>query len=482
MLTMAAGPRATSAVDFAELRAGQFGRLDATDQAYLDYTGSALYPEGLVTEHAEALRREVLGNPHSDSPASRASTARVNAARERVLRFFDADPGEYCVCFAANTTGAIHLVASGFAFGPDAPFILAADDHNSVNGVRAYAERAGARVHYLPLDDELRLHDPASRLAVLRRSHVGAGLVALPAQSNFSGVQHPLALVERAGSLGYTVLLDAAAYVPTSPLSLRRVPADFVACSFYKMFGYPTGVGALVARRDALARLRRPWFAGGAVEYVSVQHGSHLLRDGPEGFEDGTVSFLDADAVIRGLDFLDGLGMARIRRHVVSLAASLVERLQSLSHADGSPTIRLYGPRDRYDCGGTVTFNVIDARGEALSYQVVEEHARRAGVSVRGGCFCNPGASEAAFGFVPDRTAACIAETRREGWSLERFARRMRACEGAHAVGAVRASLGVASNEKDLDRLIEVIRSIDCSCGTRGSKGSESKASRGQSR
>jgi selenocysteine lyase/cysteine desulfurase len=461
---MEAGPRAASAVDFAELRAREFGRLDATDHAYLDYTGSALYPESLVTEHAEALRRMVLGNPHSDSPASRESTARLHAARERVLGFFDADPDEYCVCFAANTTGAIHLVASGFAFGPDAPFILAADDHNSVNGVRAYAERAGARVHHLPLDDELRLEDPVSRLAALRRTHVGAGLVALPAQSNFSGVQHPLSLVERARSLGYTVLLDAAAYVPTSPLSLRRVPADFIACSFYKMFGYPTGVGALVARRAALARLRRPWFAGGAVEYVSVQHGSHLLREGPEGFEDGTVSFLDADAVIRGLDFLDGIGMARIRRHVTSLAATLVERLRSLAHADGSPMIRLYGPRDRYDCGGTVTFNVLDAHGEALSYEVVEEHTRRAGISVRGGCFCNPGASEAAFGFVPDRTATCIAETRREGWSLEAFAQRMRACGGAHAVGAVRASLGMASNERDVERLVEALPS--CVLGT----------------
>ena len=181
MLTLSVAPRADVDVDFAELRACEFGRLDAGGHAYLDHTGSALYPERLVTDHAAALRRSVLGNPHSESPASRASTALVHAARERVLRFFDADPDEYVVCFTANTTGAIHLVASGFTFGPDAPFILAADDHNSVNGVRAFAERAGARVHHLPLDDELRLHDPASRLAVLRRTHVGAGLVAFPA-------------------------------------------------------------------------------------------------------------------------------------------------------------------------------------------------------------------------------------------------------------------------------------------------------------
>ena len=461
MLTMPTPTRGDASVDFADLRAREFARLDAGGHAYLDYTGSALYPERLVTEHAEALRRAVFGNPHSESPASRASTALVTSARERVLRFFDADSDEYVVCFTANTSGAIHLVASGYAFGPDAPFILSADDHNSVNGIRAYAERAGAPVHYLPLDDELRLCDVASRLAVLRRTHVGAGLVAFPAQSNLSGVQHPLALVERARSIGYTVLLDAAAYVPTSPLSLRRTPADFVACSFYKMFGYPTGVGALVARRDALARLRRPWFAGGTVEYVSVQGGSHLLRDGPDGFEDGTVSFLDFGAVVRGLDFLDEVGMPRIRRHVSALASRLVSHLRSLTHDDGAPLVRVYGPRDRYDCGGTVAFNILDRMGDAVPYELVEDRARTAGVSVRGGCFCNPGASEAAFGFVPDRTAACIAETRRAGWSLSDFARRMRECGGAHAIGAVRASFGVASNDQDLERLIDVVREFN---------------------
>ena len=467
MLTATLHRPAPPNVDFADLRAREFSRLDAGGHAYLDYTGSALYPERLVTEHVDALRRAVLGNPHSESPASRASTSLVHAARDRVLRFFDADPGEYVVCFTPNTSGAIHLVASGYPFGPDAPFILSADDHNSVNGVRAYAERAGARVHYLPLDDELRLHDVASQLAVLRRTHVGAGLVAFPAQSNFSGVQHPLALVERACALGYTVLLDAAAYVPTSPLSLTRTPADFVACSFYKMFGYPTGIGALVARREALARLRRPWFAGGAVEYVSVQHRSHLMRDGADGFEDGTVSFLDMEAVVRGLDFLDEVGMPRIKRHVSALTSTLVARLRALAHADGSPVVRVYGPRDRYDCGGTVAFNVLDERGAAVPYELVEEHARRAGVSVRGGCFCNPGASETAFGFVPDRTASCIAETRRAGWSLAEFGRRMRECGGAHAIGAVRASVGVASNEDDIGRLIDVIDAVNGRTSTR---------------
>jgi selenocysteine lyase/cysteine desulfurase len=469
MLSGATVPRARSAplagpasVDFDALRAREFGRLDEGGHAYLDYTGSALYPDRLVAGHAMTLRHSVLGNPHSESPTSLASTAMLNEARARVLKFFDADPNEYVVCFTANTSAAIQLVASAYPFGPDAPFILSADNHNSVNGVRAFAERAGARVHYLPLDDELRLHDAASELTVLRRTHVGAGLVAFPAQSNFSGVRHPLALVGKARALGYTVLLDAAAYVPSSPLSLRTTPADFVACSFYKMFGYPTGVGALIARRESLARLRRPWFSGGTVEYVSVQSGSHLLRDGADAFEDGTVNFLAFGAVMDGLDFLDEIGMSSVRRHVGALTEKLVAELRALTHHDGSPLVRVYGPRDRYDCGGTVAFNVLDRRGEVVPYGEIEARARDARISVRGGCFCNPGASEKAFGFVAERAARCIEETRREGWSQDAFAERMRACGGGDAVGAVRVSVGVPTCYRDVARLVEMISEINC--------------------
>src|SRR5207253_101113 len=118
---------------------------------------------------------------------------------------------------------------------------------------------------YLPLDQQLQVSAAAGEL----RPAAAPSLFAFPAQSNFSGVLHPLSLVEHARARGFHVLVDIAAYVPSHPFSLRETPADFVAMSFYKLFGYPTGIGALIARRDALAQLRRPWFAGGTVHYAS---------------------------------------------------------------------------------------------------------------------------------------------------------------------------------------------------------------------
>jgi selenocysteine lyase/cysteine desulfurase len=440
---------------FAQLRADEFSRLDAAGHAYLDFTGSALYAERQVRAHAELLSRSVFGNPHSENPASRESTRLIENARAQVLRFLDASPGEYAVIFTANASAAMKLVGESFPFGTDASLVLTADNHNSINGIREYARKASAPVHYLPLDGELRLDHPDLRLASFRAAE--RGLFAFPAQSNFSGVKHSLALVRRAQSLGYQVLVDAAAFVPTSPLSLTAVPADFVALSFYKVLGYPTGVGALVARRSSLARLKRPWFAGGTLEYASVQNDRHLLRPAADGaFEDGTPAFLSIAALADGFRLIDEVCMRRLNAHVMRLTAYLLDGLRGLKHANGNPLVRVYGPPSMRDRGPTIAFNVLDRAGGAIPFSEVETRARGEGVSLRGGCFCNPGASESAFGFRAEETARCLDQIAGDGFSIERFAE----CLGPDvAVGAVRASLGLPSNVEDVERALAVVRS-----------------------
>jgi selenocysteine lyase/cysteine desulfurase len=435
---------------FSKLRRREFGRLDRTGHAYLDYTGSALYAERQIRAYTRLLENGVFGNPHSDNGPSKASTTLIEEARHRLLDFLDAPRNDYVVCFTANTSAAIKLVAESFPFSDDGCLVLSADNHNSMNGVREFATRAGARVEYLPLDHELRLINPLSHLR--RHASTGEKLFAYPAQSNFSGVRHPLDLVTAAQAMGYSVLLDAAAFAPTNQLSLRETPADYVAISIYKVFGLPTGVGALVARREALQRLRRPWFAGGTVEYASVQNRTHMLRATEAGFEDGTPSFLDIGALSDGFAFLAEVEMERLNERVRSLTALLLERLISLRRS-----VRLYGPRNLEQRGGTIAFNVLDRSGRVMPYAVVETAARDAGVAVRGGCFCNPGASEAAFGFPADLARRCTEEASASGFTVERFSE----CLGPDtAVGAVRASVGLATNFSDLDRLIGVVDSL----------------------
>jgi selenocysteine lyase/cysteine desulfurase len=290
----------------------------------------------------------------------------------------------------------------------------------------------------LQLDEELRLDDPRAALA-----DGGPGLLAYPAQSNFSGVRHPLSLISRAQELGFDVLLDAAAYVPSHALSLRSFPADFAAVSFYKLFGYPTGVGALIARRSALERLRRPWFAGGTVLHASVAAGTHRLRAGHDGFEDGTPNFLGIAALDAGFHLLDEVGLRRVSDHVQGLGSQLLAGLRAL------PGVRIHGPVTMKDRGATFAFRI-----DGVSYWDVETRAREGGVALRGGCFCNPGASERAFGLDRQTIERCT-ESLGDNFTPASFA----ACSD-RPVGAVRASLGVANNEHDVKKALEVIARI----------------------
>ena len=177
----------------AALRAREYARLDVRGEVYLDYTGGGLYAESQLREHQELLRDGVFGNPHSGSPSSRASTRLADEARLAVLRFLRADPDEYCVIFTSNASAALKLVGEAYPFGSGGHLLLTVDNHNSVNGIRELARSAGARVTYLPLRrDDLR-PDPAQVLAALDDAPGRAGgLFAYPAQSNYSGVRHPL--------------------------------------------------------------------------------------------------------------------------------------------------------------------------------------------------------------------------------------------------------------------------------------------------
>jgi hypothetical protein len=105
-----AAPEIPMACAFDELRQREFSRLDAGGHAYLDYAGSGLYGESQVRAHAELLTRSVLRNPHSRHPTSMAATELVERTRERILAFFDGDPGEYEVILTPKASAAPQLV------------------------------------------------------------------------------------------------------------------------------------------------------------------------------------------------------------------------------------------------------------------------------------------------------------------------------------------------------------------------------------
>jgi molybdenum cofactor sulfurtransferase len=423
----------TEALD--ELRRSDFARIDAAGHVYLDYTGAGLYADSVLNEHLELLRSNVLGNPHSLNPTSAAMTELVERARAAVLSFFNASPDEYVAIFTPNATGALRLVGEAYPFRTGDRFLLSFDNHNSVNGIREFARARGAETTYVPsVAPALRVDESLLARYLTEVAGEHHNLFAYPAQSNFSGVQHPLAWIEQAHGHGWDVLLDAAAYVPTNRLDLSRWHPDFVALSFYKMFGWPTGVGALLARRDALAKLERPWFSGGTIVAAFVQRQWYQSAPGAAHFEDGTLNFLNLPAVEIGLRFLERIGIETIHTRLETLGRSLLEALGSLRHTNGAPTATIYGPRDFDRRGATIAFDE----------RYVDRIARGHNISLRTGCFCNPGAGEVAF-TISRQTL--VGGEFGEGMTLDDYINAI----GLPSGGAIRVSLGLASNLADID-------------------------------
>lgn len=135
--------------------------------------------------------------------------------------------------------------------------------------------------------------------------NVTRNLIAFPGQCNFSGIKYSLELInllestsygEKYGPGRWHVLFDAAAYTPTNPLDLSKYPASFVVMSFYKIFGFPTGLGALLVRNDVAGLMRKNYFAGGSVVTASCDSDFCKLKPKySERFEDGTLNFLSID-------------------------------------------------------------------------------------------------------------------------------------------------------------------------------------------
>lgn len=443
----------TSSLD--ELRKRDFTRVEEKGHAYLDFVGGNLYPASLIHEHQRFLLADVYGNPHSENPTSKLATECNEQARAYVKEYFNDKDDNYCVVFTLNASGALKLVGEAYPFDEQSHYTLLVDNHNSVNGIREFARCKKAEFTYAPVLEDSLTVDEASLTSILNApSNGGNRLFAYPAQSNFSGVKHDLKWIAEAQKNGWDVLLDAAAYAPSNELDLSVHKPEFVTISFYKIFGYPTGIGALLVKKSVLHKMNRPWFAGGTIELASVKGDGHFFADNEVGFEDGTINYLNIPAVERGLKFIKQIGISNIQKRINALAQWTLDELLQLKHDSGNPLIALYGTSDLTQRGATITFNVMRANGNVVFYEEVERGASELGISLRAGCFCNPGLSEIVGSFTQEMLRPvfeCEEKTSYKEFVYEK--------KKEYVVGAIRASFGYVSNFDDAYKFVSYIKS-----------------------
>ncbi|XP_062852171.1 molybdenum cofactor sulfurase isoform X2 [Trichomycterus rosablanca] len=459
-----------------ELIRHQFSRIK--DITYLDHAGTTLFPESQIKAFYDDITRNVYGNPHSLNPSSRLTHDTVERVRYRILEHFNTSPEEYSVIFTSGCTAALKLVADSFpwvsasANSLGSRFSYLTDNHTSVVGIRGVTEPRGVKtVPVLP--QELEARAPLYPKAIHLPTNAGQDclvphLFCFPAQSNFSGRKYPLSYIREIQSQRlypacqhkgrWFVLLDAAGFVGCSPLDLTQHPADFVPISFYKMFGFPTGLGALLVRNEAAMLLRKSYFGGGTAAAYLAEEGYFVAKsDIVNRFEDGTISFLDIISLHHGFDALHRLtgSMVNVQLHTFGLAHYTFTILSCLCHSNGQPVAQIYCDNDFNNVskqGAILNFNLLDYHGQVIGYSQVEKMACLFNIHLRTGCFCNIGACQAYLGISNQEIKRNLQVGHVCGDNIDLI-------EG-RPTGSVRISFGYMSTFEDCQRFLKFI--ADC--------------------
>ncbi|POS80872.1 MOSC N-terminal beta barrel domain-containing protein [Diaporthe helianthi] len=448
-----------------KLRETEYPMLNGS--VYLDHAGTTLYPKSLVDEFATEMTSSLLGNPHSASPSSQLSTARIEDTRLRALQFFNADPEEFDLVFVANATAGIKLVTEALRAIPGGfAYAYHQSAHTSLVGVREEARTS------ICLDDATVGEWVAgSGLVQFEAESIPTTLFAYAAQSNMDGRRYPLDWPQRLRNLdwpsdtSFLTILDAAALAPAAPLDLSNpdAAADFTVLSFSKIFGFPD-LGALVVRRQAFSTFDyRKYFGGGTVDTVVAKkeqwHAPKTYRL-HERLEDGTLpvhSIIALDIAIRNHGRLFG-SMSAVASHVSYLTWRLREGLDQLRHHNGVPVCQIYSPghgsAEGHSSGPIIAFNIRNQAGAWVSLAEVEKLASLKNFHIRTGGVCNPGGIASALDLEP--------------WEIKRnFSAGFR-CGSENDIiagkpnGVIRASLGAMSSVADVDTFVAFIAEFYC--------------------
>jgi cysteine desulfurase / selenocysteine lyase len=340
---------------------------------YLDSAATSQKPQSVLDAMMQYYAHD-NANPHRGAYAlSARATERYADARERVARFVGVKDSARLI-FTRGTTESLNLVAAAWGranLGVANEILVTGLEHHA-NFVPwqqiARSTSAVLRICDVTPDGRIDIDKFASmvnsRTKVVAFSHV----------SNALGTINPVAeLAAIARKVGAVVVCDGAQAAPHLPLNIDSLDVDFYAFSGHKMLG-PMGCGVLVGTR-ALLEAMPPYQTGGdMIEFVGDERTSWNIL--PHKFEAGTPNVGDAVGLAAACDYLDGVGMANVRRHEQELTALASKRLSEL------PGVVVHGP-DSMQRSGVASFSVGGIHPHDVS-TILDE----AGVCIRAGHHC----------------------------------------------------------------------------------------------
>jgi cysteine desulfurase/selenocysteine lyase len=346
---------------------------DGRTVAYLDSAATSQTPQSVIDAMTRYYTQTRASVHRGVYPLAVEATDQFEGARQTIASWLGSTTEE--TIFTANATAALNLVA--YTWGRqnvgegDLVVLTQMEHHSNIVPWQLLCSEKGAELAYVPVLEDGQL-DLEALDALLARS---PKLIAVAHVSNVVGTINPIEeIVRRAHAVGTVVVVDGSQAVPQIPVDLRALDADFYAWTGHKAYG-PTGIGVLHGRRELLERMP-PFIAGGHMIKM-VGDTESTWADLPWKFEAGTSQIAEAIGLGDAVDWIQSIGIERIRAHERALVADALARLAEV------PGLRLHGPPDAADRGALVSF-VIDG---AHPHDVGEILGRE-GVCVRTGHHC----------------------------------------------------------------------------------------------
>ncbi|MBD9556106.1 cysteine desulfurase [Ensifer sp. ENS03] len=339
---------------------------------YLDNGASAQKPQVVIDAISHAYSNEYANVHRGLHFLSNAATEAYEAAREKVRRFLNA-PSVDNVIFTKSSTEAINTVAYGYGMpklGEGDEIVLSIMEHHSnIVPWHFIRERQGAKLVWIPVDDDGALHVEDFGKCLTDKTK----LIAITHMSNALGTVVPVKEICRiARERGIPVLVDGSQGAVHMPVDVQDIDCDWYVMTGHKLYG-PSGVGVLYGKTDRLKEMR-PFLGGGEmIEVVTEDYVTY--NDPPHRFEAGTPPIVQAIGLGYALDYMDKLGRAAIQAHEADLTAYARERLSSVN------SLRVFG--NTPDKGSIFAFELAGIHSHDVS-MVID----RAGVAVRAGTHC----------------------------------------------------------------------------------------------
>jgi cysteine desulfurase / selenocysteine lyase len=339
---------------------------------YLDNAASAQKPRVVIERLTHAYEHEYANVHRGLHYLANAATEAYEAARESVRRFLNAGSHEEIV-FTRSATEAINLVAASFGLariGQGDEIVLSVMEHHSnIVPWHFHRERKGAVLKWVDVADDGSFSLEAFERALTKRTKI----VAITHMSNVLGTVTPIKdIIRIAHAHGVPVLVDGSQGAVHLDVDVRDLDADFYVFTGHKVYG-PTGIGVLYGKRALLEGL--PPFNGGGEMIQDVTQDMVTYNAPPHRFEAGTPPIVQAIGLGAALDYVEGIGRARIRAHEESLLAHAQERLGAIN------SLRIFGQAQGK--GPIVSFNMQGAHAHDVA-TIID----RSGVAVRAGTHC----------------------------------------------------------------------------------------------